>query len=478
MRAGSRRTARSSDDAALRLVRDHAAELLRFARRFSICDDDAHDAYQRAVEILVRRMRTDPPEQPLKWLRSVIRNEAARVRVERRQLVGHVAVDLDLHEDRELDDPSDRAIGFERLRQLAEALQRLKPQELTALLLRAEGLSYKEIGTRNAWSYTKTNRCITEGRRALAQRLGAIESGAECERWLPLLSLLADGEATAAQLTELRPHLRACAGCRATLRAFHDAPRQVAALVPPALALATAAHQAAPLARHTQTLLHALLERTTDAAARAQSACDPVLGRTAAGAARAQDVYHSAIGRAAVGVARVQSALDAVSGAKLAAVAASGAALAGGGLALSQATHAASHRPPAVSRVAAAPAGPAGPARMPVGASSPSAAATAAGEFGQPSRAEWATPSRGLGSAAALAGEFAFEASSATDLQPSSGARSARGASSSASAPSAGSPSAFTASRTTAPADATVAPRRTASGSSPATASPAEFAGP
>jgi RNA polymerase sigma factor (sigma-70 family) len=293
-----RRDDETPEDAVLRLVRDHTAELLHFASRFCWCADDAQDAYQRAVEILVRRMRSDPPGDPLNWLRTVLKNECLTLRTKRAELVGRNEADLDGEEARNLEDPEERAIGFERLRHTAEALQRLKPQELTALLMRAEGRSYKEIAASNDWTYTKTNRSITEGRRALLIRLGAIESGAECDRWLPLLSLLADGEATSEQLAELRPHLRACPGCRATLRELHDASGRLAALLPPALVPLGAGSGA--VAGHVETVVHALVERTT------------------------------------LAVARVQSALDALSGTKLAAVAASSAALASGGVAIEQ----------------------------------------------------------------------------------------------------------------------------------------------
>ncbi|HEX4804769.1 MAG TPA: sigma-70 family RNA polymerase sigma factor, partial [Conexibacter sp.] len=228
----------SVEDATLRLVQQHAAELLRFARRFSHCADDAHDAYQRTVEILVRRMRSDPPAQPLSWLRTVLRHEALAVRAERDGLLSRSEADLDRHGDRLVEDPAERAVGFERLRHTAEALRGLKPQEVTALALRAEGLSYREICARTSWTYTRVNRAVTEGRRALRERLEAIESGADCARWLPLLSALADGEAAPADLAELRPHLRACPACRATLRDFHAMPARVSALVPPAVVAA------------------------------------------------------------------------------------------------------------------------------------------------------------------------------------------------------------------------------------------------
>jgi hypothetical protein len=67
--------------------------------------------------------------------------------------------------------------------------------------------------------------------------VAGIEAGSECERLAPLLSALADGEASAADLGALRPHLRTCLSCRARPREFRAAPARVAALAPP-LALA------------------------------------------------------------------------------------------------------------------------------------------------------------------------------------------------------------------------------------------------
>ena len=45
----------------LELVGSQADSLLRVARRYSLCADDAHDAYQRGLEILMRHAaRLDP----------------------------------------------------------------------------------------------------------------------------------------------------------------------------------------------------------------------------------------------------------------------------------------------------------------------------------------------------------------------------------------------------------------------------------
>jgi RNA polymerase sigma factor (sigma-70 family) len=315
MRRNNRRS-ELDEDALLRLVQDEAAELLRYARRFSLCTEDAHDAYQRALEKLVRRMRTNPPQEPLKWLWSVLRSEALRLRAERRRLGSREHLLAEDHADAHAADPAERVAAHERLEQVAEALQRLKPQEVTALVLRAEGLSYKEICATTGWTYTKTNRAVTEGRHALLVRLGAIESGAECARWLPQLSALADGEATAREVTDLRPHLRGCSACRATLRDLHEAPRQVAALVPVALVPAAGGHGTLML-RHVETFMHAALERVTFAAA------------------------------------RLQGAFEAAPGTKLVAVAASTAAIAGGSAAIQQTTHV--HARPRAAVEAAAP---------------------------------------------------------------------------------------------------------------------------
>ena len=109
---------------------------------------------------------------------------------------------------------------YEDLRQGAEALAQLKPQEIRALLLRAEGYSYAEICEITGWSYAKVNRCLTEGRQALSVRLAGIQGGIECAKLAPLLSALADGEASAEQLARLRPHTDTCLSCRARLKAL------------------------------------------------------------------------------------------------------------------------------------------------------------------------------------------------------------------------------------------------------------------
>jgi hypothetical protein len=76
------------------------------------------------------------------------------------------------------------------------------------------------------------NRCLAEGRKSFLARYAGIETGEECRRWAPVLSAMVDGEATAEQLMELRPHLRNCAGCRAALRELRGSNAPLAALFP------------------------------------------------------------------------------------------------------------------------------------------------------------------------------------------------------------------------------------------------------
>ena len=366
----------SARELVVEVVREHADSLLRVARRHTVCAADAEDAYQRALEIFVKNAHRLDPEGAHKWLHVVVRNEALAVRRARSSLVGvedEAALDA-LDDARHVASVEERSERVDDLGRAAEALQRLKPQEVTALWLKAEGLSYDEIAERQGWTYTKVNRCITEGRRAFLRRYAGIQAGEECERWAPTLSAIADGEATQQQLLEARPHLRNCPGCRAQLAAMRDSGRAVAALLPVG-ALPVAG------ADHITSVVASLQER---AAALAASLHD----------------------RAAAVAVKTQAAADAVVGGKLAAVAASAAALAGGGVAVER------HIGEDDARAAAAPAvttptppAPAGSPPAPLGAMRPEAVAAAASAARGAAKAEPAREEDGAPVDAAFAPE-------------------------------------------------------------------------
>jgi RNA polymerase sigma factor (sigma-70 family) len=144
----------------LELASKHAPSILAVARRYSLCADDAYDACQRALEILLRRADSLDPEGAPAWLRTVVKHEALAIRAARRRIVGPAEIDLDATEARELVPAYERAAAGERMDRSAEALSRLKPQEIRALVLKAQGYSYREIAEITNWTYTKVLRQV------------------------------------------------------------------------------------------------------------------------------------------------------------------------------------------------------------------------------------------------------------------------------------------------------------------------------
>ena len=204
------------------LIARHERSLMRVAQHWSLCRDDALDAYQRALEIYLRRIESLDPATEIAWMKVVVKNEALAVRRSRTQLVPVEEIDVDGSAAESQQRPVDDLLAArERVGRSAEALRRIKPDEARALVLKAQGLSYAEIGESLGWSYTKVNRCLTEGRARFLKVYAQIEAGEECERFAPTLAALVGGTATAGALLELRPHIRNCATCRATVRELH-----------------------------------------------------------------------------------------------------------------------------------------------------------------------------------------------------------------------------------------------------------------
>ena len=152
LRAGTRRIDPNARVTAL--MTRHGASLLRTARAVSLCADDAQDAVQRALEIYLRRLDDVDAATEAAYMRVVVRNEALAVRRQRVQHVGGDDIDLDARGDEEQRTPDERLASEERVRRAAEVVRRLKPDEARALLLKAQGHSYDEIGQRFGWTYT------------------------------------------------------------------------------------------------------------------------------------------------------------------------------------------------------------------------------------------------------------------------------------------------------------------------------------
>ncbi len=286
---GARLSVARADELVMQLVSEHADSLLRVARRYSLCADDAHDAYQRGMEILLRHARRLDPDRAPGWIHTVVKHEALAINRSRRRIVGSGEIDLDALEASTVASPEEHAESAERVARTAEALHSLKPQEVRAMWLRALGHSYEQIATSTGWTYTKVNRCLAEGRKSFLARYAGIEAGEECDRLAPALSAFVDGEADARAVIEVRNHLRACGGCRAVVRGLHDTARPLS-IVLPAATLATAA-SASPagtgfFSRVYEGLAMTANERAANAVLRAQAVVDTVAsGKMAVAAA-------------------------------------------------------------------------------------------------------------------------------------------------------------------------------------------------
>jgi RNA polymerase sigma factor (sigma-70 family) len=218
--------------AAVDIATRGSSRFQRFARRYSLCAADAEDAYQRSLEILLRKAPTSDRAELRAWLHTVIKHEALALRRQRERALAGAAEPP--AEPVEAAPPLDeQASGRERVRQTAEALTHLKPSEMTCLLLKALGYSYDEIAEQTGYSWTKVNRSLTEGRRRFLERFGELGSGERCEEFQALLSTACDGEASAEASRVLKAHLNRCGGCRAALRSYRSAPQRLAELFPP-----------------------------------------------------------------------------------------------------------------------------------------------------------------------------------------------------------------------------------------------------
>ena len=114
-------------------------------------------------EIYLRKLDTVDPATEGAWLRVVVKHEAMAIRNARLESVDRDEVDLDTSVSAGLREVDDAVAGGERVDRSVEALRALKPDEARALLLKAEGLSYQEIGRHFGWSYTKVNRSHDRG---------------------------------------------------------------------------------------------------------------------------------------------------------------------------------------------------------------------------------------------------------------------------------------------------------------------------
>ena len=154
----------------------HYGDTLRStARRFAATAEDADDAFQRGIEIALEKAPATDVNELVRWLRTVIKHEAFALRRKAARSLPRSDEPEVLEHAVTAPDAADDAIVLERLAIAADALKQLKPQEARAIRLKVEGLSYNEIRAETGWTYTKVNRCLTEGRARLRELLRVAE---------------------------------------------------------------------------------------------------------------------------------------------------------------------------------------------------------------------------------------------------------------------------------------------------------------
>jgi RNA polymerase sigma factor (sigma-70 family) len=223
--------------AAVEMIAEHGASLKRTARRYSLDAEDAEDAYQRALEIALTKAPSTDSRELIRWTQTVTKHEALAVRQGRERLLGKGGrgdnvVDPVAMIPAAGDGPDEQAERREAMARSREALRALKPAELRALSLLAEGYSYAEIGELTGFSQTKINRVLSEGRDRFRSLVSSSEDGSRCRALRPLLSAFCDDEVSSREAETVREHLRACAHCRSTMRTYRAAPRIAIALTP------------------------------------------------------------------------------------------------------------------------------------------------------------------------------------------------------------------------------------------------------
>jgi RNA polymerase sigma factor (sigma-70 family) len=151
----------------------HRADLRHQAARHAPRPAEAEDALQDACVQFMRAYDGPPGRDALRWMMVVVKRCAWGIG-ERERLTDPRPLSLTDTPEREAEpavvladerpEPHEAAERAERTRADLAAIDALKPDERTALLLLGLGYSYQEIAEAQGWTHTKVNRCVAEGR--------------------------------------------------------------------------------------------------------------------------------------------------------------------------------------------------------------------------------------------------------------------------------------------------------------------------
>jgi RNA polymerase sigma factor (sigma-70 family) len=154
------------------LYRDRQSLLMAIARRHSDTGVDAEAALHDAFLAFLQHYDPATAESdPLPWLILTLKRRCWSLY--RRQRNGRDRLESAAREAVAAVPPADPIEALNRVERTRTGLARLKPAERKALSLLALGYSYEEITTITDWTYTKVNRSIREGRKAMRAGVGA-----------------------------------------------------------------------------------------------------------------------------------------------------------------------------------------------------------------------------------------------------------------------------------------------------------------
>jgi DNA-directed RNA polymerase specialized sigma24 family protein len=153
----------------------HHRRLLAIGKRNSPTTEDAEEALHDTFILFINHFDPANGAPPLAWLTLTLKRRCWATY--RRQQLLHRQQPLPNGDPsaadagNELLDPSrlpdELAVVSANVSEARHKINQLKPDERRALSLLAIGYSYREICDLTGWTYTKVNRCISEGRAAL-----------------------------------------------------------------------------------------------------------------------------------------------------------------------------------------------------------------------------------------------------------------------------------------------------------------------
>jgi RNA polymerase sigma-70 factor, ECF subfamily len=172
-------TARDADAITLAAFDRHATSLVRYVSAFGLSEEEAEDVAQEAFLALFRHLSLGRDSTNLPgWLFRVAHNLALKRRRTMQRRPAHCSWDepraraqMDLGVT-----PEAHAIGCERRQRLRRVVAALPDRDRRCLLLRAEGLTYRDIATTAGVSLGAVAKSLT---RVMARVMAALEGHAD-----------------------------------------------------------------------------------------------------------------------------------------------------------------------------------------------------------------------------------------------------------------------------------------------------------